>query len=67
MTPKKADQEMCKLLEMANKETSMITGDFSYHIELRTSGEDRAKNQIFLDFKLIPALCMLWSQTLLSK
>ena len=28
-----ADQGTCKLLELANKETSVIMGDFNYHID----------------------------------
>lgn len=28
-----ADRGMCKLLDMANEETSLIMGDFNYHID----------------------------------
>ena len=45
-----ADQGMCKLLEMANKETALIMGDFNYHIDWETLEGEREKDRRFLDF-----------------
>ena len=38
-----ADRGMCKLLEMANKGTSLIMGDFHYHIDWGNLEEERGK------------------------
>src|SRR6218665_477551 len=45
-----ADQRMYKLLGKANKETSLIMGDFNYHIDWENSEGEREQDRIFLDF-----------------
>src|SRR6218665_478546 len=58
-----ANQGMYKLLERANKETSLIMGDFNYHVDWEYSEGERKQDRLFLDF--IEASLynsMLWSQ-----
>src|SRR6218665_1847346 len=43
-------QEMYKLLERANKETSLIMGDFNYHVDWEHSEGEREQCRLFLDF-----------------
>src|SRR6218665_2538863 len=51
MPPKKpANQGMYKLLERANKETSLIMGDFNYHVDWEHSEGEREQDRLFLDF-----------------
>src|SRR6218665_3378598 len=45
-----ANQGMYKLLERANKETSMIMGYFNYHIDLENSEGEREQYRLFMDF-----------------
>src|SRR6218665_356173 len=45
-----ANQGMCKLLERANKETSLIMGDFNYHVDWENSEGEREQDRLFLDF-----------------
>src|SRR6218665_3108885 len=45
-----ANQSRYKLLERANKETSMIMGDFNYHIDWEISEEEREQDRLFVDF-----------------
>ena len=44
------DQGLRKLLEMANRETSLIMGDFNYHIDWERLEGERGKDWIFLDW-----------------
>ena len=45
-----ADKGMLKLLETANKETSLILGDFNHHIDLESSAGEKEHDKILLDF-----------------
>src|SRR6218665_3513513 len=45
-----ANQGMYKLLERANKETSLIMGDFNYHVDWENSEGEREQARLFLDF-----------------
>src|SRR6218665_1052141 len=44
------NQVMSKLLERANKETSLIMGDFNYHVDWEHSEGEREQDRLFLDF-----------------
>src|SRR6218665_1257807 len=45
-----SDHGMYKLLERANKETSLIMGDFNYHVDWENSEGEKEHDRIFLDF-----------------
>src|SRR6218665_1542969 len=45
-----ANQGMYKLLERAYKETSLIMGDFNYHVDWEHSEVEREQDRLFLDF-----------------
>src|SRR6218665_2570628 len=45
-----SDHGMYKLLERANKETSLIMGGFHYHVYWENSEGEKEHDRIFLDF-----------------